>query len=60
MSELVIPKSKSDVTKMITNMRVPKISVLTSARKTDRQDILREFDKLISKGDLTIVFITNG
>ena len=56
MSELVIPKSKSDVTKMITNMRVPKISVLTSARKTDRQDILREFDKR----DLTIVFITNG
>ena len=59
MPELVLPKSKIDLTKMLANMRNPKISVLSSARKTDRQDILREFDKQISKGDLTVVFITN-
>ena len=59
MPELVLPKSKIDLTKMLATMRNPKISALTSARKTDRQDILREFDKQVSKGNLTVVFITN-
>ena len=60
MPDLVTPKTKNDITKMLTNMRNPKISALASARKTDRQDILREFDKQITKGDLTVVFITNS
>ena len=59
MPELVQPKSKIDVTKMINEMRTPRMSVLPHARKADRQDLIRHFDKAISKGTLTVVFINH-
>lgn len=59
MPDLVQPKSKIDVTKMIASMRSPKISVLANARKTDRQDLMRHFDKALTKGDVTVIFINH-
>ena len=49
--------SKNQLIKIIQTLRNPKVDVLEVWDKNDRSKLTQQFDKMIPKGNFTIIFV---
>jgi len=49
--------SKNQLIKIIQTLRNPKVDVLEVWDKSDRSKLIQQFDKMIPKGNFTIIFV---
>jgi len=49
--------NKNDLIKSLSKMRNPTISVVEVFDRSDRTEILKMFDKLVSKGHFSVILI---
>jgi hypothetical protein len=49
--------SKNQLIKIIQTLRNPKVDVLEVWDKSDRSKLTQQFDKMIPKGNFTIIFV---
>lgn len=57
LSKLTTPKSKFELIKSIQSLRQPKIEVVEVLDRNDKQKLNQHFDKMIVKGNFTIILI---
>jgi hypothetical protein len=53
----LIEPNKNNLSKTISKMKNPTIKVIEVFDRSDRSTVLREFDKLISKGHFSVILI---
>mgnify|MGYP006102272719 CR=1 FL=1 len=57
LSKLTTPKSKSQLIKSIQSLKNPQIEVIEVFDRTDKTKLNQQFDKMISKGNFTVIFL---
>jgi|SaaInl5LU_22_DNA_1037371.scaffolds.fasta_scaffold13880_4 hypothetical protein len=57
LGKLISPKTKTELIKSIQVLRSPKIEVMEVFDRSDKSKVTQHFDKMITKGNFTIIFI---
>lgn len=56
--EVKLPHDKQSLIKSIQSLRNPKIDVIEVTQRTDKAKLVQAFDKKISKGSFSVVFVS--
>ena len=57
LSKITTPKTKSELIKSIQTLKNPKIDVLEVWDKADKPKFNQQFDKTITKGNFSVIFL---
>ena len=56
--EVKLPRNKQSLIKSIQSLKNPKIEVIEVTQRSDRSKLIQAFDRNISKGSFSVVFVT--
>ena len=60
LGKITTPKKKSELLKSIQTLRHPKIEVLEVWNKSDKTKLNQQFDKMIQKGQFSVIFLRSN
>lgn len=56
--DVKLPSDKQSLIKSIQSLRNPKIEVIEVTQRSDRSKLIQAFDRKVSKGSFSVVFVT--
>ena len=57
LGKITTPKTKSELLKSIQTLKNPNITVIEVLNKSYRKDVIQHVDKVLSRGQFSIIFI---
>ena len=57
LGKITTPKTKSELLKSIQTLKNPNITVIEVLNKAYRKDVIQHVDKVLSRGQFSIIFI---
>ena len=56
--EVKLPSDKQSLIKSLQSLRNPKIEVIEVTQRTDKAKLVQAFDRKVSKGSFSVVFVS--
>ena len=56
--DVKLPSDKQSLIKSIQSLKNPKIEVIEVTQRSDRSKLIQAFDRKVSKGSFSVVFVT--